>query len=83
MFTVQPGAMFPWHWHPGMVVVNVTSGELGYVSAMDCVERPYAADEAFVDPGHGHIHTAFNRGVRASSPGGDLLRRQPAFYRTL
>src|SRR5687768_13841018 len=28
MFTVQPGAMFPWHSHEGAVVVNVTSGEL-------------------------------------------------------
>jgi quercetin dioxygenase-like cupin family protein len=62
MFTVQPGAMFPWHSHPGMVVVNVTSGELVYVAAMDCVERPYSAGQAFVDPGHGHVHTAFNRG---------------------
>ena len=62
MITVQPGAMFPWHTHPGMVVVNVTSGELVYVAAMDCVERPYSAGEAFVDPGHGHVHTAFNPG---------------------
>ena len=61
-FTVQPGAMFPWHTHPGMVVVNVSSGELVYVSATDCVERSYPAGTAFVDPGHGHIHTAFNPG---------------------
>jgi quercetin dioxygenase-like cupin family protein len=58
-FTVQPGAQFPWHSHPGPVVVNVTSGELTYVGD-DCVERPYAAGTAFVDAGHGHIHTAFN-----------------------
>lgn len=62
MFTVQPGAMFPWHSHEGSVVVNVTSGELVYVAAMDCVERPYGPGEAFFDPGHGHVHTAFNRG---------------------
>ena len=62
MFTVQPGAMFPWHSHEGSVVVNVTSGELVYVSAMDCAERPYGPGEAFFDPGHGHVHTAFNRG---------------------
>lgn len=62
MLTVQPGAMFPWHSHPGMVVVNVTAGELVYVSAMDCVERHYLAGTAFVDPGHGHVHTAFNPG---------------------
>lgn len=63
MFTVQPGAMFPWHSHEGSVVVNVTSGELVYVSAMDCVERHYGTNEAFFDPGHGHVHTAFNPGT--------------------
>jgi quercetin dioxygenase-like cupin family protein len=62
MFTVQPGAMFPWHSHPGSVVVNVTSGELVYVRSDDCLERHYAAGEAFFDPGHGHVHTAFNPG---------------------
>lgn len=61
-FTVQPGAMFPWHTHPGTVVVNVTSGTLVYVAADDCVERTYPAGTAFVDPGHGHVHTAFNPG---------------------
>jgi hypothetical protein len=60
-FTVQPGARFPWHTHPGLVVVNVAQGELVYVTASDCVERPYPAGTAFVDPGHGHVHTAFNR----------------------
>jgi quercetin dioxygenase-like cupin family protein len=59
-FTVQPGAQFPWHSHPGPVVVNVTQGELVYVDGDDCVERTYPAGTAFVDPGHGHIHTAFN-----------------------
>jgi quercetin dioxygenase-like cupin family protein len=60
--TVQPGAMFPWHTHEGAVVVTVVSGELVYVSSDDCVERLYVAGEAFVDPGHGHVHTAFNPG---------------------
>jgi quercetin dioxygenase-like cupin family protein len=59
-FTVQPGAQFPWHSHAGPVIVNVTSGELVYVAADDCVERAYPAGTAFVDPGHGHVHTAFN-----------------------
>jgi quercetin dioxygenase-like cupin family protein len=59
-FTVQPGAQFPWHSHRGPVIVNVTSGELVYVAADDCVERAYPAGTAFVDPGHGHVHTAFN-----------------------
>jgi quercetin dioxygenase-like cupin family protein len=59
-FTVQPGAQFPWHTHRGPVVVNVTEGELVYVGAEDCVEREYPAGSAFVDPGHGHVHSAFN-----------------------
>ena len=59
-FTVQPGAQFPWHSHTGPVIVNVTSGELVYVDAEDCVKRGYPAGTAFVDPGHGHAHTAFN-----------------------
>ncbi len=59
-FTVQPGAQFPWHSHRGPVVVNVVEGELVYVGADDCVEREYPAGTAFVDPGRGHVHTAFN-----------------------
>lgn len=58
--TVQPGARFPWHTHPGPVIVNVTQGELIYVNADDCVERPYAAGTLFIDPGRGNVHTAFN-----------------------
>jgi quercetin dioxygenase-like cupin family protein len=59
-FTVQPGAQFPWHTHRGPVVVNVVQGELTYLPSHDCVERKYAAGTAFVDPGHGHVHTARN-----------------------
>ena len=40
--TVQPGAQFPWHTHPGPVIVNVAQGELTYIMAHDCVDRPYA-----------------------------------------
>jgi quercetin dioxygenase-like cupin family protein len=58
--TVQPGAQFPWHTHPGPVIVNVMKGELVYVGSDDCVEREYSADTAFVDAGRGHVHTAFN-----------------------
>ena len=60
-FTVQPGARFPWHTHPGPVIVNVTQGELVYVPAEDCSRRAYPAGTAFVDAGHGHVHSAFNR----------------------
>lgn len=59
-FTVQPGAQFPWHTHAGPVVVNVVEGELVYVDAKTCTERSYPAGTAFVDPGQGHVHTAFN-----------------------
>ena len=59
-FTVQPGAQFPWHSHAGPVVVNVVEGELVYVDAMTCKERSYPAGKAFVDPGQGHVHSAFN-----------------------
>ena len=57
---MQPGAQFHWHTHPGPVIVNVTQGELVYVRADDCVERPYTAGTAFNDPGRGNVHTAFN-----------------------
>lgn len=58
--TVQPGAAFPWHTHPGPVLATVAAGELVYVYADDCVERPYTAGELFIDPGFDNIHTAFN-----------------------
>jgi quercetin dioxygenase-like cupin family protein len=58
--TVQPGAMFPWHTHPGPVLAAVRQGELVYVYADDCVERPYPAGTAFVDPGFDNVHMAFN-----------------------
>ena len=59
-YTVQPGAQFPWHSHLGPVVVNVVSGSLTYVDADDCGKHTYTAGQAFVDPGQGHVHTAFN-----------------------
>ena len=59
-FTVQPGAQFPWHTHAGPVIVNIVSGSLVYVPADDCAKLPYPAGTAFVDPGHGHVHSAFN-----------------------
>ncbi len=59
-FTVQPGARFPWHTHSGPVIVNVVSGALVYVPAEDCKGRTYPAGTAFVDPGRGHVHTAYN-----------------------
>lgn len=58
--TVQPGAAFPWHTHPGPIFVNVASGELVYVPASDCRERHYLVGNVFVDPGRGNVHTAYN-----------------------
>jgi quercetin dioxygenase-like cupin family protein len=61
-FTVQPGAQFPWHSHAGAVVVNMVEGTLVYIEE-DCGEREYTAGTAFVDPGHGHVHSARNPGT--------------------
>lgn len=57
--TVQPGARFPWHTHPGPVAVAVAEGALTYIYADDCVRRPYP-QTAFIDPGFDNIHMAFN-----------------------
>ena len=57
--TVDPNAQFPWHTHPGPVIVTVAEGHLTYVQASDCVHRPYPAGTAFIDPGRGNVHTAF------------------------
>ena len=59
-FTIQPGVRFPWHSHPGLVMVAVTKGELVFVYGDDCVQRHYPAGTAFVDPGFGNVHYAFN-----------------------
>ena len=58
-FTIQPGAQFPWHSHAGPVVVNVVEGTLVFVET-DCAERAYPTGTAFVDAGHGHVHSAYN-----------------------
>jgi quercetin dioxygenase-like cupin family protein len=62
-YTVQPGAQFPWHSHLGPVVVNIISGSLTYIPADTCAARTYSAGEAFVDAGHGHVHSALNPGT--------------------
>jgi quercetin dioxygenase-like cupin family protein len=59
-FTIQPGAWFPWHTHPGPVLAAVAEGDLVFIYGDDCVERPYDEGEAFVDPGL--VHTAYNPG---------------------
>ena len=59
-FTIQPGVRFPWHSHPGLVMVAVTQGTLVFVYGDDCVERSYPTGTAFVDPGFGNVHYAYN-----------------------
>jgi quercetin dioxygenase-like cupin family protein len=58
-FTIPPGAVFPWHAHPGTVLIGIKEGDFVFVFAEDCVEREYAAGGALVDPGD-TVHTAWN-----------------------
>ena len=58
--TIQPGGALPWHTHPGPALVTVAVGELTVVDGEGCEARRYAAGKAFMDPGQGHVHTAFN-----------------------
>jgi len=60
--TVQPGAQIPWHTHSGPVFVTIAQGELTYVSSEGCTSKRYPTGTAFIDPGHGHVHTALNSG---------------------
>lgn len=62
-FTVQAGARFPWHRHYGPVVVNIKSGSLTYIDSDGCDETTYGQGQAFVDAGHGHVHSAYNPGT--------------------
>jgi len=58
-FTIQPGAVFPWHTHPGTVLINVTEGDFVFIFAEDCVDREYGPGDALVDPGD-TVHSALN-----------------------
>ena len=60
---IEDGGHTGWHSHPGPVVVVVKSGAVTYVTADDesCEGRTYAAGEAFVDAGQGHVHIARNQ----------------------
>lgn len=62
--TIQPGAVFPWHTHPGPVLITIAEGDddgaFVYVLADDCAEREYKAGEALIDAGGENVHTAFN-----------------------
>jgi hypothetical protein len=58
--TIAPKAVFPWHTHPGPVVITVAQGDFVYVLAEDCVQRQYRGGEALIDAGFDNVHTAFN-----------------------
>lgn len=58
-FTIQPGVVFPWHTHPGTVLIKVAEGDFTFVFADDCVERNFDPGAAVVDPGD-TVHTAWN-----------------------
>ena len=73
-YTVQPGAQFPWHSHAGPVVVNLVSGALTYVGAEDCVQRTYAAGQAFVESWSGSCAHGVQPYERAHSVRGNILR---------
>jgi quercetin dioxygenase-like cupin family protein len=63
--TIGPGGTTGWHSHPGPVVVVVRAGALTYVTEDHgaCIEKVYPAGKAFIDPGQGNAHTAYNRGT--------------------
>lgn len=58
--TIQPKAVFPWHTHPGPVLITVVEGDFVYVLADDCFDRLYPTGTAVVDEGFGNVHTAYN-----------------------
>jgi quercetin dioxygenase-like cupin family protein len=60
--TIPPGGVYPWHTHPGPVLINVAEGEFVYRLASDCLDREYGAGEALIDAGGDNVHTAYNPG---------------------
>lgn len=61
---IAPAGHTGWHSHPGPVVVLIKSGTLSFYDGEDptCTVRTYAAGEAFIDSGQGHVHIARNEG---------------------
>ena len=63
--TWQPGGSTGWHTHPGPSFVIVTQGSVTAYDGDDpaCTPHVYTAntaDNAFVDPGDGHVHIIRN-----------------------
>ena len=59
---VGPGGTTGWHSHPGPAIVTVVAGTLTLFDGDDttCTGQDYAAGEAFVDLGSGHVHIGRN-----------------------
>lgn len=59
--TIHDGARAAWHthWGPGLLV-NMGPGTLTTLFGDDCALRNYPPGTAFVDPGQGTLHAAFN-----------------------
>jgi quercetin dioxygenase-like cupin family protein len=62
---IGPGGQTGWHSHPGPAIVTIAAGTLTLYDGDDptCTGRPYAAGEAFVDIGSGHVHRGRNLGT--------------------
>ena len=76
--TIQPGGHTGWHTHPGAALVTVKSGTLTLTGLRHrgddddddyrggrrgrCETQSFAAGQAFVDSGHGHVHIGRNLG---------------------
>lgn len=62
---IAPGGTTGWHSHPGPVVVLIASGEMKFYSgdSASCTAITYAAGQAFIDSGQGHVHIARNEGT--------------------
>jgi len=63
---IAPGGHTGWHSHPGPVVVLIKSGTMSFYDGDDptCGVRTYAAGQAFIDSGQGHVHIARNEGTQ-------------------
>lgn len=61
--TIQPRAVFPWHTHPGPVLITIVEGDFVYRLAEDCEDRYYSAGNALIDAGFDNVHTAYNPSV--------------------
>lgn len=58
---VPDGALAPWHSHSGPgFLLNAGPGTLTTVVSTDCALRELGEGEAFVDPGQGTAHVAWN-----------------------